>query len=284
MRSNHPSISPDYYAQAGNLRSGNRVSRVLLTGKEDAPDNFRLGYSTGGDADVWTAPRHHHNFEQIRWPMDGAYSVGRNQVLRAGCIGYFPEAAYYGPQSQSPDLTLLVLQFGGPSGQGFASVAQRRKGFDELKARGGTLENGIYSWIDEQGTHHNQDAFEAVWEQMNGRKIVYPKPRYDGIILMDPECFEWVEDAEAPGVFRRRLGTFTERELKIQLVRLTEGAQLRFGTESATEIAFLAQGAVSHGGDRHETLSAFGSDADEAAETLTALEPSEFLYVKLPSF
>jgi hypothetical protein len=284
MRTNHPSIAPNYYDQAGNLRSGTRISRTLLTGVENAPDNFRLGYSTGGDDGQWTTPRHHHNFEQVRWAIGGDYSVGTRQKLPEGWVGYFPEAAYYGPQSQSPDLTLLVLQFGGPSGQGYGSVAQRRKGLDDLLAKGGKLENGIYSWVDENGTHHNQDAFEAVWEQMNGRKITYPEPRYDSIILINPDAFAWTDDAASPGVHRRRLGTFTERDVKIGFVRLDEGAALPFGTEPSNEILFLASGAVGHGGDTHPALTAFGSSASEAAETLTALEPSELLYVKLPTF
>lgn len=284
MRANHPSIAPNYYDQAGNLRSGTRISRTLLTGEKNAPDNFRLGYSTGGDDGQWTTPRHHHNFEQVRWAIGGDYSVGTRQKLPEGWVGYFPESAYYGPQSQSPNLTLLVLQYGGPSGQGFASVDQRRKGLDDLMARGGSLENGIYSWVDENGTHRNQDAFEAVWEQMNGRSISYPEPRYDNIILINPATFQWIEAADEPGIYRRRLGTFTEREVKIGFVRMTEGASLRFGTEPSNEILFLAAGAIGHHGETHPQLTAFGSAASDGPETLTALEPSELLYVKLPTF
>lgn len=284
MRTNHPSLAPNYYDQAGNLRSGNRISRTLLTGVEGAPDNFRLGYSTGNDDGQWTTPRHHHNFEQVRWAIEGDYSVGSRQKLPAGWVGYFPESAYYGPQSQSPDLTLLVLQYGGPSGQGYPSVAQRKKGLADLKARGGRLANGIYSWVDADGKHRNQDAFEAVWEQMNGRRIDYPEPRYDSIVLMNPASFAWIEDSAAPGVYRRRLGTFTEREIRIGFVRLDQGAHLDFGTEPSTEILFLADGTISHDGQQHEKLTAFGSAAGDSAETLTAATPAELLYIKLPTF
>jgi hypothetical protein len=284
VQTNHPSIAPNYYDQAGNLRTGNRISRTLLTGVEDAVDNYRMAYGTGGDDANWTTPRHHHNFEQIRWAIDGDYSVGRNRVLPAGWIGYFPESAYYGPQSMSSNLSMLIVQFGGPSGQGYASVAQRRRGFDGLKARGGKLENGIYSWVDEQGVHRNQDAFEAVWEEMNGRKISYPEPRYDSIILINPETFRWIEDRNAPGVSRRNLGTFTEREVRIAFVRLEKGASLSLGTEPSAELMFLKEGQISHDGQVHEKLSAFGSAAGDGTETLTATEPSELLYVKLPTF
>ena len=77
MQIGNPAVAPNYYDQAGNLRTGNRISRTLLTGTENAPDNYRLGYSYGGDDAKWTTPRHHHNFEQIRYVLEGSYSVGR---------------------------------------------------------------------------------------------------------------------------------------------------------------------------------------------------------------
>jgi hypothetical protein len=285
MKTGHPSDAPNYYDQAGNLRSGNRISRTLLTGFEGAPDNFRLGYSTGNDDSQWEAPRHHHNFDQVRWAMKGDYSVGRDEVLAEGHVGYFPESAFYGPQSQNPEQVLLVLQFGGPSGIGYGSVAQRRKGLEDLKARGdGTLANGIYSWIDQDGKRHNQDAFEAVWEQMYGRKITYPKPRYNRSILMDPEAYTWIVDAEQPGVSRRKMGTFSEREVRIGMVRMEAGSSLLFGIEPAVEILFQSIGSVEHDGHQHESLTAYGSWRDDPPEKLVATEASEFLYVKLPTF
>src|SRR6201999_1056525 len=116
MQIGNPAAAPNYYDQAGNLRTGNRISRTLLTGTENAPDNYRLGYSYGGDDAKWTTPRHHHNFEQIRYVLEGEYSVATRRTIPAGHIGYFPESAYYGPQDINPELTMLILQFGGPSG------------------------------------------------------------------------------------------------------------------------------------------------------------------------
>jgi len=283
VKVNHPTTAPNYYDQAGNLRSGDRISRTLLTGVEDDPGNYRLAYGTGGDSAQWTTPRHHHNFEQIRFPLEGDYSVGKNRKIPAGWVGYFPEAAYYGPQAISENVTMLLLQFGGPSGQGFASVAQRRKGYDGLTARG-TLQNGIFSWVDEQGKHHNQDAFEAVWEEMNGRKIVYPEPRYEDIILMNPATFEWIPDPDTPGVSRRNLGTFTEKEVRISFIRLESGASIEFGTQPSTEILFIKDGRISHDGTELETLTAIGSAPEDHVETLTATEPTELFYMKLPTF
>jgi hypothetical protein len=284
MRSSHPSVALDYFKEAGNLRSGNRVSRILMTGQEGAPDNFRLGLGSGGDGTAWTTPRHHHNFEQIRWPISGDYSIGKNRLLPQGWVGYFPESAYYGPQVMSPNLTMLVLQFGGPSGQGFASVAQRKAGLDELLASGGTLENGIYSWVDSEGRHKNKDAFEAVWETINKREIQYPDPRYDDLILMNPECFEWIPDPGSPGIHRRHLGTFTEREVKISFIKADAGSTLVFGAEPSSEVIYLKSGEVTHDGQVHPSESAFGSAASDAEEELTASVDSELFYIKLPTF
>ena len=51
-----------------------------------------------------------------------------------GMVGYFPEAVYYGPQSQDPSITCktIVLQFGGASGSGYLSRAEVHAGMKEL--------------------------------------------------------------------------------------------------------------------------------------------------------
>ena len=284
MQANHPSSAPNYYDLAGNLRTGDRISSVLLTGKENAPDNYRFAYSYGGDSENWTTPRHHHNFEQVRYCLSGDYSIGKDKVLPSGWVGYFPESAYYGPQEQSSNMTMLVLQFGGPSLNGFASVRQRRTGYDSLLAKGGKFENGVHTWIDEKGQKHNQDAFEAVWEHMYGKKIEYPKPRFADAIIMNPQAYDWVKDPELRGVAHRRMGTFAEREVKIGFIRVEAGATLRFGVEKSVELMFLQEGKMSMGGKSFPQLSAFGTTADDSPVELRAEDPTELFYVKLPTF
>ena len=92
-------------------RPGQLPSRVQHRGREYSGQRRATTTTSSRSAGRWTA-------------------ITRSAPAQtpAGWVGYFPESAYYGPQSISPDLTMLVLQFGGPSGQGFASVAQRRKG------------------------------------------------------------------------------------------------------------------------------------------------------------
>jgi hypothetical protein len=205
-------------------------------------------------------------------------------MMTAGWVGYFPESAFYGPQLMDPNLKLLVLQCGGASGLGFASVEQRRQAMIEMVEQGGSFEEGMYTWFDDAGQRHNQDAFEALWEHINKEKISYPQSRFASIVLMDSANFDWKKDADSPGVAYKWLGTFTERDLRIGFIQLQRGASLSFGSEKATEVMFLQEGSISHRGIRHDRLTAFGTTPQDAPETLIADEDSEFFYVKLATF
>ena len=285
MQIGHPGTSPDYHDKdqgGATVRNTGHTRSLLLTGEEDAPNNYRATFEAGIDGES-SSPRHHHNFEQIRYVLEGDYSIGTDQILPAGHIGYFPESSYYGPQLRKPNVRMLTLQFGGPSGNGLLSVQQRRKGLEALLERGGTLEGGMYVTVDEDGNRHNQDAFEALWEHLSGEKIVYPRSRYDSIILIDPGGFGWVDD-EHEGVTRKPLGTFSERDTRLGFVRLEKGASIPLGTEPSPEILFLKQGSISHNGEVHAPLTAFATATHDGPEPLTAEEDSELLYIKLPTF
>src|SRR6202167_6506179 len=47
-------------------------------------------------------PRHRHNFDQIRYVLDGEFSAGTG-AIDAGQCAYFPEGVHYGPQHQDAD-------------------------------------------------------------------------------------------------------------------------------------------------------------------------------------
>ena len=151
-------------------------------------------------------------------------------------------------------------------------------------ARGGRFEDGFYVWEDEEGNTHNQDAFEAKWEAIYDKKIAYPEARYHSIVLMNPASYAWIKDPENPGVARKLLGAFSEREIRIACVELDKGASLSFGNEPAAEIAFLEEGALTHNGTTHGAHSGFATTADEHPQTLVAAEDSRLLYLKLPTF
>jgi hypothetical protein len=181
--------APDY--DAGRIREGSLDSKLLLQGQEGRPNNYRVALTRAETE--WAAPRHRHNFDQIRFPISGEFVYSKGTSLPAGWIGYFPEGAYYGPQLRQPGLQMLVIQFGGASGGGFLSRNQRKAARDALASKG-TFKNGAFNYVDEQGKRHNQDAFEACWENATGRELTYPEPRYDGQIKINPTNFDWVPD------------------------------------------------------------------------------------------
>lgn len=257
---------------------------MLLHGVEGAPDNYRLSYSPGGVDSIQESTRHRHNFEQFRHPLDGDYSIAPNQVIPAGWVAYFPESSFYGPKRRSRKVKTVSIQFGGPSGYGYTTVRQRRQAVAALETRGGTFHDGMYTWQDEKGKRHNRDGYDAVWEYINGCPVNYPDPRYDGFIMMNPAGFAWIEDRQRPGVARKHLGTFSEREIRVDLVRLGAGASMRFGAESASEVMFLEAGSLTHHDEHYPQYSAFGTTANDESEMLTALEECQLFYVKLPTF
>jgi hypothetical protein len=287
MQTGHPKVASDFFDVAGDYRTtGKRISRMLLTGEPGQPDNYKLGYgygSSGGGG--WDSPRHRHNFEQIRYPIEGDFLMRRDEYLPAGWVAYFPESVYYGPQTKAENLTMLVLQYGGPSGYGYDSAAEIRKGTDDLlREKGGVLEGGLYKYTDENGVAHNQDASEAVHEYIRGEKMVYPPPRYHDIVVMDPAAYTWVKDKEYAGVATKMLGCFTERLVKIGFIQLNPGASFNLGTEESVELAFVKEGTVTAGGEKYDTLTAFGTKAAEGPTALTAVEETLLFYIKLPTF
>jgi len=286
MQINNPKDDvQDYFKVVGDFRSsGKRSTSMLLRGKDGEANNYKLSLSKPGQKEAWMAPRHRHTFEQFRHPISGDYVIHKDEVLPAGWCAYFPESAYYGPQVKSGNLQMISLQFGGPSGLGYWGMEQCKEAFDRLVAKGRVFEEGFCTWIDEDGKRHNQDASEAVEAEARGHAVDYPERRYQDVIIMNPDAFSWVKDDAANGVAHKTLGSFTERDARIGFVQMEKGAALPFGNEKSPEILFLKEGKVSYDNRTFDKHTAFGTEKEEAPVTLSAIEPSEFLYLKLPNF
>jgi hypothetical protein len=54
--------------------------------------------------------------------------------------------------------------------------------------------------------------------------MIYPAPRYNKPVFMDARHYEWVAVANAPGVFEKLLGVFTERRSEAGFLKLDAGA------------------------------------------------------------
>jgi hypothetical protein len=270
-------ISEAATAQSGDVgeaRDGVQDSRLLLYGEENTPTNFKLNLSHA--VTDWKAPRHRNDFDQIRYVISGEFifgkdKAGKDRMLPPGHVAYFPEGIHYGPQIRKQGVSLVLCQIGGASGNGFLSKMQRRKAHAELKELG-TFDKGVYTWVDAEGNKHNQDSAEAISERAMNGKIVYPQPRYDDIIVMNPESYEWVEKAGAPGVALKWLGTFTERETRVGFVRIETGAVFEAGSLDVNELFYVTKGAVQIDGKVCRVETGIGLEPHERPVKMTATE------------
>ena len=209
-------------------RGGIFHGRVMVEGTPGELDNFQISYGQmGGD---FNSPRHRHNFEQIRYQLEGVLDYGRDGKLVQGMVGYFPEGVYYGPQSQDPSINCktIVLQFGGASGSGYLSQAEVKAGMEELKSEG-EFKDGVFRRRADVEGKRNLDGYQAIWEHVNDRPMIYPKARYPQPIFMDPATYDWVPVEGAPGVSEKLLGVFTERRSEVGQVWIEAGASYTAG-------------------------------------------------------
>src|SRR5262245_37920288 len=142
-----------------------------------------MEYSLSVVPDGYFTPRHRHNFDQIRYTLSGIQSTGLGD-LAAGECGYFPEGSYYGPQKQQGVCLCLVLQFQGPSGERLLSNEEMNGTYEKMIAAGARFENGVYFGVKRDGGRKNRDAYEAIWEEHEGRELTFPKPRYRDPVMM----------------------------------------------------------------------------------------------------
>ncbi|MDB5840891.1 MAG: hypothetical protein JWQ23_2843 [Herminiimonas sp.] len=250
-------------------REGRFRSYMFAEGTEGAPGNFSLKLSHLSSD--FKSPRHRHNFDQIRYLIDGHYDYGEDGELSRGCIGYFPEGTAYGPQTITGDSRHVILQFGGASGSGFISESQYARAMEELGAEGSFEGGFLVKW--EDGVKIRKDAYEAIWERLNERPLQYPPQRYGRPIFMNPENFDWTPDASQAGVENKWLGSFTEAHTEISFHRIASGKKMRLPGRS---LYFVVAGSA-HAEDkiaREHTVLAMEEPAEgeiEAIDTLVLL-------------
>lgn len=237
--------------------TGDIAFQHLLRGSDGTPENFM--YILGRQERDFFMPRHRHNFDQIRFPIRGTMSHGNGVVVGQGEVAYIPEGLPYGPQDDplapyGPGERLqLVLQFGGSSGIGFMSIEQRRQAYKDLE-KVGRFEGPYFHRND--GT--SAWGLNAVWEHVFGERIKYPRPRYKSIVIADPKVFNWLPVANAPGVDRKFMGSFSERGVWVEMIRVEAGAEWTSSVPDATRLMVV--------------LSGEGSVEGRSISPLTALE------------
>jgi hypothetical protein len=186
-----------------------RVHRKLVHEGSVSPG---VGYTADlvryeGGHGTFTAPRHKHNFDQIRYVVSGRPDFGRYQVAAQGQSAFFPAGAAYGPETIE-EAEVLLVQWG--------THWMTRAHHDETYARmqeAGEFRDGYYVTVDERGIEHRTDSRNAIWETFSGRKLVYPTPRYAQPVIMNPEGFGWRQAGR--GVSGKVVGRFTEDDVYI---------------------------------------------------------------------
>lgn len=263
---------------ASRHRGGSATYARLLDGDDTSLiDNFSLVLAkTPGRF----SPRHRHNFEQFRFQIRGTANYGRTGKLKPGMLGYFPEAVHYGPQTQDEgdELEMLVLQCGGASGSGYPGRTASMRATEELKQLG-TFKDGIFHRNPGLPGKRNLDGFQAIWEHVNQRPLVYPKPRYDAPILMHPENFDWAAVPGQAGVAEKPMGMFTERTCGASFLRLDAGASFDVAGKRDIYIVLHGSGTVGTHPMRRLTV-AFLETGDQAR--FVARDESELLHFRLP--
>ena len=259
-------------------RGGVSQWRRLLDGEAGALDNFSL---------VWAqspgrfSPRHRHNFEQIRFQLDGTAKYGRTGTLTPGMVGYYPEAVHYGPQTQEDGdmLGVLVLQFGGASGSGYIGRDEQAALTAELRELG-EFKDGVFRRNDDVPGKRNLDGFQAIWEHAMQRPLTYPKPRYDAPVFMDPKNYDWLLVGETTGVMAKTLGVFTECQTMIRFLKLDEGAV--YNARGERDVYFILSGAGKVEGENWRYATTVSVAPGENI-CLEATEETEILHLRLPN-
>ncbi|MFJ4790009.1 hypothetical protein [Streptomyces sp. NPDC088794] len=210
----------------------------LLMGDREKPlENYR--YILGRQEADFSMPRHCHTFEQIRLPLVGDMNLGEQGILREGEVGYFPEGQTYGPQDDKltePRQLQLVLQFGGASALGMGA-----------------------------GRGRGPDNKEAQAERRARREQRFPKPRYNGVVISNPDHFNWLPVAGWPGVKRRHIGTYTERQFWIEFVKIDAGMEWVSESDHAKRLTVVLSGAGTAEGSEVGKLAAVEAEPGEKA-------------------
>ena len=276
MKMVHIDELPVKYRQSRG-REGTTQSSLIMTGDDpNKPDNFSFRIIRA-EADRFS-PRHHHNFAQFYYVLEGEPSFGPNANLAPGWLGYVPEGTWYGPL-KGPPHTLIVLQHGGPSGLGIIGFDQHTDAFEALK-KTGVFEKGIYRPTPGPGETalKAQDSYEAIWEHIRKRPAVYPEPQYGSSILINTNIFPWTSMPDFPGVQQRAFGTFTSCKYGAAGYELEPGANF-VAAGRGMYIVLRGRGSIAEGTFRK--LTCLFLDTGER-ETFRAAETTEILFLGLP--
>ncbi len=253
------------YRPVSGHRTGDIQFKRLLQGDPGALDNYEL--SLVRNRGSYYTPRHRHNFDQMRLVVEGEFGYATRKKMRAGDAGYFPEGTYYGPQTVT-DSVMLILQCGAPSGAGFLDYDSLHQGHLEMEKLG-RFENGIFHrnpGSNQPAGRRKQDSYEAIWEHKRGRRLTYPKARYAEPVIMNTAAFDWHPTAAA-GVQTKLLGHFV-RDTRMEMLKIDQDADALVAAPGAIQLLYVLSGegrAFVEGAGLHDATAWRGGSAIEIA-------------------
>ena len=244
---------------------------------------FNIEFTVAKVGDGYFTPRHRHNFDQIRYVLSGDLNIGKRDLKQGEC-GYFSEGVYYGPQAQQGVAEVLTLQLPGASGTHFMTYDELNETHQMLKLRGADFKRGIYTGKTNTGQTEQKDGYEALWEAHEEQELIYPQPRYEDVVIMQPSAYRWIAAPAQPGVETKHLGVFTELQTGMGFLRLNSGSRLTGYQPAAPHIYYLLSGAVVHNGQTYPTGSAFFLPAKQPNGDFQPTGPTaaEFFTINLP--
>jgi hypothetical protein len=127
------------------------------------------------------------------------------------------------------------------------------------------------------------DGSAACFEEATGQKLVFHSPRYDDVVLMDPEAYQWMPTGTA-GVSTKLLGVFTERNIQVGFVKIDAGAMFNTGSRSQIEVLFLSKGTVTVDGKSYGEKTGIELMPSDPPVDIKANEDALFFRVALPRF
>ncbi len=257
--------------------SGHREAGIefkhLFTGEEGEPNNY--WFTLVQVRERYNTPPHKHMFDQVRFMLKGGFNFGPQEQTE-GTIGYFTEGTEYEQSCDSYSYHLL-LQCEGGSATRYMSGKSMRAATDELK-KIGTFSNGRYTYADGREV----DGYEAIYHHLTGEFPTYTTPRYERPIIADPSVFRWTPVDGQDGVSQRNLGTFNERNLKLDFVAIEAGKSCTVEPEEGKKmLGFVTKGSGSAGESLWEEGCGLRFDGNRPS-VIMATSDSEIFLIRLP--
>jgi hypothetical protein len=246
-------------------RGGDIAHKRLFEGEEESADNYMLVLAR--EVKEYFSPRHRHPWDQVRFCLEGAIPIGKDLYVEGGEIAYFPESAPYGPQRGGTDRIVLLLQFGGASGQGFIGVERLNAARAALE-KTGKFQKGVFI-RDGDARPKRLDAYEAIWQHVTGRALDYAEPAYKTPIVMRPAALPWKKTG-IPNVSTRSIGLFPHRGLAITGWKIDPGGAVTLRADGALCFLFVTHGGGEIGGHALRDHSAVRLSGHESAELRAA--------------